>query len=141
MFCFRPRDTTDTTIRKIQQRNHGSLSEKPMPGIKERQAAHFCAYVVQIRGKKFRSNSQNRARHRNNATCSHHYLFNVYQVRTLLVLQYLFFDGDELGSATDIDRLQRLQDYVYSTIPNFTLIWNDDFWSWYTYFGPKLSPK
>ena len=38
-------------------------------------------YVVQTRGKKFRSEfAKNRVGHRRNATCSHHYLFNVWEL-------------------------------------------------------------
>ena len=46
--------------------------------------------------------------------------------------------GDELGSATDIDRL--LASSGLST-PIFALIGNDDFWSCHTDFRPKMSPK
>ena len=46
--------------------------------------------------------------------------------------------GDELGNATDIDRL-----LVYSRLstPIFTLIVNDDFWGCHADFRPKMSPK
>ena len=45
---------------------------------------------------------------------------------------------DELGSATDIDRL--LVPSGLST-PIATLIGNDDFWSCHTYFRLTMSPK
>ena len=46
--------------------------------------------------------------------------------------------GDELSSATDIDRL-----LVSPGLPTpiFTLIGNDDFFSCLTDFRPKMSPK
>ena len=46
--------------------------------------------------------------------------------------------GDELGSATDIDRL--LVSSELSTAI-FDLIGNDDFWSCHRDFRPKMSPK
>ena len=71
-------------------------------------------------------NSQNWAGHRNNATCSPH------SIRLGIVFLV------ELISATDIDRL--LLCWRLST-PIFTLIGNDDFWSFHLYFRPKISPK
>ena len=46
--------------------------------------------------------------------------------------------GDELGSATDIDRLLA---FSGQSTPNFTLIRNDDFFSCHTDVRPKMSPK
>ena len=70
-----PRDMIDATIRKKYKSDH-NLSEKNK--IKS-QAFHLCAHAVPIRGKRFRSSSQNWAGHRSNATCSRHYLANEWE--------------------------------------------------------------
>ena len=80
-------------------------------------------------------NSQNWAGRRSNVTCSHHYLFNVWEP----FFWSYFLMGDKAGGATDIDRF--LASWGLPT-PIFTSIGNDDFWSCPTDFMPTLSrPK
>ena len=89
-----------------------NLSEK---NIQKGQAFHLCAHPVQTRGKIWDRNSQNWAGHRSSANCSHHYVFSC--IGTVF-WSYLWMD-EELGGATDIDRL--LVSSEPST-PIFTLI-------------------
>ena len=50
--------------------------------------------------------------------------------------------GDEVGSATDIDRLFVSSGPFCTWYTNFhLLIGNDDFWSFHTGFRPEISPK
>ena len=95
-FVFSSRDMTDTMIRKSAKVTTTCLNKKG-GGLS---ACFHIRFKYEVKNSD--RNSQNRAGHRtiNNATCSHHYLFNVQE--SFLGHNLL---GDELGSATDIDRL------------------------------------